>query len=127
MPEINGVRVPFIPAGGADELQRRSKPGQIAPETSFEEVFQKELQKLNFSGHAQSRMISRDINLSDAEMQKLESAVDRAEQKGAKESLILFENKAFIVSIPNTTVIPAVHREHLNSNVIIDIPSAVIA
>ena len=72
-------------------------------------------------------MISRDINLSDAEMQKLESAVDRAEQKGAKESLILFENKAFIVSIPNKTVITAVDREHLNSNVITDIDSAVIA
>ncbi len=129
MPEVNGIQVPFLPAGGVEELKRRPKvpvqPDQ--PQTSFKEIFDREVRQLKFSAHAQTRLDSRDIPLSEADLQKLEKAVTKAGEKGAKESLILLDEMAFIVSIRNKTVITAVHSDQLKDNVFTNIDSAVIA
>ena len=52
--------------------------------------------------------------------------VDRAAAKGAKESLVLVDNAALVVSIKNRTVITAVDQAHLKENVFTNIDSAVI-
>ena len=128
MPQIEGIRVPFMPAGGVRELRKTpTRPGSESQKTSFEDLFQRELRKLNFSKHAQTRMTGREINLTDAEMTRLEQAVDKAEEKGVRESLVLFEDKAFIVSVDNRTVITAVSKDQLSSGVITNIDSAVMA
>lgn len=128
MVEIDGVQLPFMPAGGIQELKRQTvRPGHQQSAISFDEIFKDELNKLKFSGHAQTRMISREITLNENEVQRLENAVAKAEDKGANESLILFQDKAFIVSIPNKTVITAVNKEQLEANVVTNIDSAVFA
>lgn len=128
MVEIDGVQLPFMPAGGVQELKRQTaRPGHHQPANSFDEIFKDELSKLKFSGHAQTRMISREITLNENEVERLQNAVSKAEDKGANESLILFQDKAFIVSIPNRTVITAVNKEQLEANVVTNIDSAVFA
>lgn len=128
MPEVNGVSLPFLPAGGISELQRKPAPsGTDKQGASFEKLFREELDKLKFSGHAQKRMISREISLTENEMQKLDTAIEKARDKGAVESLIAFDDKAFIVNIPNKTVITAVTKEQMSSNVITKIDSAIFA
>jgi len=82
--------------------------------------------EIRFSGHAEMRMRMRNISLSQEEMAKLNDAVDRAEAKGARESLILMDKLAFIVSIKNRTVITAVDEERMKENVFTNIDSAVI-
>ena len=128
MPDINGVSLPFIPAGGVEELKRQKTPpapsGQ--PSTSFKTIFEQEIDRLKFSAHAQTRLNSREIALSQEDMDKLESAVAKAEAKGAKESLVLMRDMAFIVSVRNKTVITAVHNDQLKDNVFTNIDSAVI-
>jgi flagellar operon protein len=128
LPLINGVSLPFIPAGGLSEL---SKKTPFTPKTgngeSFSEVFDKELTSLKFSGHAQNRMQSRDLDMTVSEVFKLEEAVSKAQAKGGNETLVLMNDKAFIVSIKNQTVITVMNREQLNSNVITNIDSAVFA
>ncbi len=123
---VNGVSVPFLPVGGVDGLKQRS-PVEATPEQSFEEVFQTELKELTFSKHAQQRLESRNVQLDQADLQRLGSAVDRAEQKGAQESLVLLRDMAFVVSVRNRTVITAMGGEHLKENVFTNIDSAVIA
>lgn len=129
MQELGGISLPFLPAGGTEALKQTKKPfGEIAaPKTSFDEVFAEELSKIKFSGHAQSRMISRELDLNENEMLRLENAVEKAEMKGANESLIMLEDKAFIVSIKNKTVITALDRSQMQDNVVTNIDSAVIA
>ncbi len=128
MPEINGIRLPFIPAAGVGELNKHSSKVEISPgKTSFNDIFQNEISKLKFSGHAQTRMVGRDINLSEADILRLEDAVDRAKDKGANESLVIMDDKAFIVSIPNKTVITMINRNQMDENVITKIDSAVFA
>jgi flagellar operon protein len=60
-------------------------------------------------------------------MVSLQRAVSRAEEKGAKDSLVLLRDLAFIVSVKNRTVVTAVDGEHIKENVFTNIDSAVIA
>ena len=52
--------------------------------------------------------------------------VDKAAAKGCKESLVLVDNAALVVSIKNRTVITAVDKESLTDNVFTNIDSAVV-
>jgi flagellar operon protein len=123
---INGVRVPFVPARGVDGLKERPAGG-IPQDGAFEKVLQEELRGVTFSRHAQERLDSRQIRLNDADMASLQRAVSRAEEKGAKDSLVLLRDLAFIVSVKSRTVVTAVNAEHIKGNVFTNIDSAVIA
>jgi flagellar operon protein len=82
---------------------------------------------LKFSAHAMTRMQSRSIQAGQSEMTRLNEAVQKAAGKGAKESLVLLDDTAYVVSIPNKTVITVVDKERLKENVFTNIDSAVIA
>ena len=90
---------------------------------SFAEILeQKKTQggsELKFSKHANERLISRNIDLTDSQKERLQSAVKAAEAKGIKESLVMMDNLAFIVNVKNNTVITAVAggEEKIFSNI----------
>ena len=98
-----------------------------AQKTSFADVFAKKVDGLRFSAHAESRMVSRNIELTPELMGKLEKAVAGAASKGARDSLIMTKQCAFIVNIPNRTVITAMDGESVKENIFTNIDSAVIA
>jgi flagellar operon protein len=96
---------------------------------SFDSIFNEQLAEqsgVKFSAHALKRLESREISLNPKDLALLKEAVDRAEAKGAKESLILMDQMALVVSIKNRTVITAVNGEKLKDNVFTNIDSAVI-
>jgi len=123
MPEINGISVPFVPIGEYNGNNPRIK----SPGDSFESIFQKELEKVKFSSHALKRLEERNIELSDSEMSKINTAVERAELKGSKDSLVMMNQTAFIVNIPNRTVITAMSIADSSENVFTNIDSVVFA
>lgn len=82
--------------------------------------------KLKVSGHAQTRLQSRGIEMTQQDWSRVISGVDRAAAKGAKESLVMMDDVAMVVSIKNRTVITAVDKDHLKENVFTNIDSAVI-
>lgn len=83
--------------------------------------------ELKFSAHAATRIKSRNIELTPEVMNKLEKAVSGAASKGSRDSLILMKDLAFIVNVPNRTVITAMDGESMKENVFTNIDSAVIA
>lgn len=96
---------------------------------SFENIFQEQLgqqAEIKFSAHALKRLETRQISLDSKNMALLKDAVNKAEAKGAKESLILMDQMALVVSIKNRTVITAVDSNSLKDNVFTNIDSAVI-
>lgn len=128
MPLINGVSLPFLPAGGVNDLGRiGSKPKLQVQKSSFHEIFENELNNIKFSSHAQSRLSSRDMPISVEDLNRLQLAVDKAQSKGSNESLIMMENNAFIVNIPNKTVITVMDKGQMAENIITNIDSAVFA
>ncbi len=122
---VNGVKVPFVPVHGVDSLKERTSV-KLPHDRSFEAVFRKELEQIKFSKHAQQRLDERSIKLSETEMVQLRNAVEKAETKGARDSLILLHDLAFIVNIKNKTVVTAIGGEQLKENVFTNIDSAVI-
>lgn len=125
--EINGVKVPFIPAGGVEVL-RKDNIGVRIPEfgRGFDEVLRSEIEKLKFSNHALKRIEERNIELSEEDYALLNDAVSRAEQKNAKEVLVLLRDIAFIVNVKNKTVITVVDGESRREHVFTNIDGAVI-
>jgi flagellar operon protein len=123
---VNGIKLPFIPARGIDGLQER--PGiPLPPERAFDAVLQREIQDLKFSKHAQERLASRNITLNETDLNSLQNAVSKAQDKGSQDSLVLLRDMAFIVNVPNRTVVTAVDSAALKDNVFTKIDSAVIA
>lgn len=95
---------------------------------AFSEILNSKMQsELKFSAHASTRIKSRNIDLTPEILEKLEKAVSGAANKGARNSLIMMKNLAFIVNIPNRTVITAMDGENLKENVFTNIDSAVIS
>jgi flagellar operon protein len=60
-------------------------------------------------------------------MFKINTAVGKAESKGSKDSLVMMNSTAFIVNIPNKTVITAMPIGDSNENVFTNIDSVVFA
>ena len=81
---------------------------------------------LKFSKHAAARLSSRNISLSTEQSQRLENGVQQAKEKGINESLVLVDSLAFIVNVPNQTVVTAMDQTETKSNVFTNIDGAVI-
>jgi len=81
---------------------------------------------IKFSGHAIERMMSRGIQFNQTDLQKLSDAVDRAASKGSKDSLILMNDSALIVSIKNKTVVTVMDKSALKENVFTNIDSTIV-
>ncbi len=106
---------------------RKDKTAQTQSSTSFGQVLDQKLQgELKFSQHARERLKSRNIELSAGQMDKLQDAVSKARQKGARDSLILMQDLALVVSVKNNTVVTAVDGQSLKENIFTNIDSAVI-
>lgn len=117
-------------------VQAPARPKQNAPQPAagktgasspFAQVLDQKLtgQPVRLSQHAQERLRSRGITLTDADMKQLEGAVDSVAQKGGKESLILMGDAALVVSVKNRTVVTAMDRQGMKGNVFTNIDSAV--
>ena len=116
-----GVEPVAKPAQGAG-------PGAPLKGPAFDEVLRQRVGDVKFSGHALQRVERRGIDLdANNTLARLESGVDRAAQKGARDSVVFVDGTAFVVSVRNRTVITAVDSEHMREHVFTNIDSAVIA
>ena len=107
-PLLNG------PAGGAsfaDVLVTRSAGAQAT----------------RFSKHALDRIQRRGIQLTQPTLARLAGGVSRAAGKGSRDAVVFVDSTAFVVSVPNNTVITAVNSEHMREHVFTNIDSAVFA
>lgn len=82
--------------------------------------------RLKLSGHAETRLQSRNIQLEGEQWERVLQGVEKAATKGAKESLVMVDDVALVVSVKNRTVITAVDKQALKDNVFTNIDSAVI-
>lgn len=83
---------------------------------------------VNFSKHALQRLEKRQIDLDPAQNQRLDSAIQAAATKGARQSLVFMDGIAFVVNVQERRVITALNVDpHDNSTVFTNIDSAVLA
>lgn len=82
---------------------------------------------LRFSAHALERIARRGIGVDETVLARLQEGVSRVAAKGGRDSLVLLDGTAFVVSVAHRTVITAVDREHMREHVFTNIDSAVLA
>lgn len=111
--------------------QNKSHPSVNGTQTkSFQEILetsqQKASEEVKFSKHAAGRLADRNIELTKGQMERLQEGAQRAQQKGIKESLVIVDQLAFIVNIPNNTVVTAMNQNDAAENVFTNIDGAII-
>ncbi|MBN2853870.1 MAG: flagellar biosynthesis protein [Clostridia bacterium] len=94
-------------------------------EGQFGDIFQEALKELKFSKHAEMRIMERSMTISDSTKEKVNEAIDIASKKGIKDSLILFNDMAFVVNIDSRTIITAIDKNNLENRVFTNIDGAV--
>lgn len=131
MNEINKILTSRVITTGKPvfPVPSRSNTSEAERAGVFNDILREKLsntQELKFSKHAEARLKSRNISINPEQWQKIRDAVAKAEKKGVKESLILMDKLALVVSVKNKTVITAVSNEELKENVFTNIDGAVI-
>ena len=94
---------------------------------NFKEILNKLIDKnqgYTLSKHAAERL--REINFSENDMKNIEKGFKLAEDKGAKNSVMVYKDVALIASIENKTIITAVDKARAESNVFTNVDSVVI-
>jgi flagellar operon protein len=116
-----GVSAPVAPAragfGGADHAVQGPSFADVLARTS----------DVTFSRHALERLQRRGIQLGEQDVARLGDGVQRAAGKGSRASVVFLDGTAFVVAVPNRTVLTAVDPEHMREHVFTNIDSAVIA
>ena len=96
---------------------------------SFQDILSQktsESTELKFSKHASNRLVDRNIKLTSEQLERLNEGATKAGEKGIRESLVIVDQLAFIVNVPNNTVITAMDQTETNENVFTNIDGAVI-
>lgn len=85
-----------------------------------------DIPQLKFSNHAVERMQSRGITYSPDDLTRLGEAVKKAAAKGSKDTLVLMDHSALIVSVKNNTVVTVMDKNALKENVFTNIDSTIV-
>lgn len=112
-----------------DFAQKNSVP-KTSGSVSFQEILSGKIEatdELKFSKHASERLSSRSIELTEEMAERLHEGVKRAGEKGIKDSLVVVDSYAFIVNVPNSTVVTAMDQAEADDHIFTNIDGAVIA
>ena len=111
-------------APAADRIQDAAR---AVSGPAFGDLLARRTAGVQFSSHALQRIERRGIDIGPQTLVRLQDGVARAEAKGARDSVVLVDGTAFVVSVRNKTVITAVDPGHMRDHVFTNIDSAVIA
>lgn len=125
---INGVTYPVgnFPISN-EKPDKNTKTVQNSSSPSFKELLTEQINKkdgFTISKHAAERM--ENISMSQSDMNKINDAINKAQDKGARNCLIVYKDMAMVTSIENRTVITAVEGSRAKDNVFTNIDSVVL-
>jgi len=109
---------------GAASGAQESKQAQAG--INFADILQKSVEEnssVQFSAHAVKRLEERSLQVTAHEIERLNNGVKEVDAKGGKNSLIMVDDTAFVVSVRNNTVITAIDKTLTASNVFTNIDS----
>lgn len=130
MTEHEGMRLSELQRIAAEQVIQKTKPSVTPGGPQFNQLLSKQLEgksdAVTFSTHALQRLQKRNISLDTDQIGRLNDAVEKLTSKGAKESLVLMDDMAFIVGVKHKTVITAMESGSMRGNIITNIDSAII-
>ena len=110
--------------------QNAKAPAARQPDSlSFQEILEQAsgiTREVRFSKHAAGRLNTRNIELTDGQIERLNEGAKKAQAKGIKDSLVLVDSLAFIVNVPSSTVVTAMEQSEAQEKIFTNIDGAVI-
>lgn len=108
------------------------RPAPPAPERqaaggSFGDALASANAGLQLSRHAQKRIDRRELDLDPGRLDRLNTAVSRAAEKGARNSVVMLDDLAVVVDVRERKVVTAMNTEGGREKVFTNIDSVVIA
>jgi flagellar operon protein len=123
---INGKAYPTLDKVNAPSSKQAK---EASANVNFKDILSKTVlgnDGFMISNHAAERLQNRNINLNSADMSIINAGINKAEEKGSKECLILYKDVALVTSIKNRTIITAMDKESSKGNVFTNIDSVVM-
>jgi flagellar operon protein len=125
---INGISYPVgnFPINNEGIGKIPKKPDNTVSK-SFNEILTEKVNKsegFTISNHAAERM--ENVKFDSRDMDKINEAINKARDKGSKNSLIVYKDVAMVTSIENRTVITAVEGSRAKDNVFTNIDSVIL-
>lgn len=121
MNKIDAHRIPSPPLIRQGQIPAQSK------QSFLEHLLQAtQPEKLKISKHANDRMQERGIQMTDVEWARISEKVDEAKRKGIRDSLVLTDQAALIVSAKNSTVITAMNRMEAKDQLFTNIDGTIL-
>lgn len=124
---INGVSYPVGNFPLQNDIQAKELKSTDTPLRSFKDLLNEQVNKtegFTISNHAAERM--ENVNFDTKDMNKINEAINKAKDKGSKNSLIVYKDVAMVTSIENRTVITAVEGSRAKDNVFTNIDSVIL-
>lgn len=118
---------PQRPVGTSTNVQK-TKSGQVTG-NSFDDLLKQKIQQqtdVKFSKHAEARLSSRNIDMKPEQIERISNGINKAQEKGVKDSLVLVDDVALVVNVKNRTIVTAANANELKENVFTNIDGAVI-
>ncbi|MBA4180987.1 MAG: hypothetical protein C0506_10405 [Anaerolinea sp.] len=117
-----------LPIGPAAAPLRPAAPRPLpSGRPSFGETLQKAGEGVQLSRHAQKRVERRDLDLDAGRLERLDSAISRAAEKGSRNSVVMLDDLAVVVDVRERTVVTAMNAQAGREKVFTNIDSVVIA
>ena len=82
-----------------------------------------ETEEFHISSHAQKRLAERNITMDSNLKSSLSEAFSELENKGAKNSLVLTREGAFVVNVPSRTLVTAMGINEMRDGIVTNIDS----
>ncbi len=117
-----------ISSVGQLKLQHEMQLQQASKSTEFSTILQESMEKrdVQFSKHALTRMEESGLDYNETLQQDLNSAIEKARLKGAKDIVVIGRDNVFIVNVPNNVVVTTVDQARMKEHIFTNIDSAII-
>ncbi|MGB0454593.1 MAG: TIGR02530 family flagellar biosynthesis protein [Bacteriovoracaceae bacterium] len=129
---INNILIPNVNRANLKEQVTNDKKSVENPD-EFKSLLKEQLsgiekqeQGIKLSVHAAKRLQERSMDVDAPELKKLKEGMEKLEKKGGQDSLLVTNKGAYIVDIPNRTIVTAIDKESLTENVFTKIDSTLI-
>lgn len=102
----------------------KARPGNGLDFTNlFNQALKPVSPQLRISAHAQKRLDERNIAMNASLENSLNSALNELSAKGARDSLVITGEGAFLVNVPNRTMITAMGLDEMRDGIVTNIDS----
>lgn len=115
------LRSQIAPVGAPKKQEAQPAKGSTA---SFDAILRDA--EIKVSKHATKRLDTRQIDLAKMDQEQLKSAIETLEKKGARDSLVLMGDLAFIINVPSKTLVTAISKEQMKEQVFTNIDSTIL-